>query len=196
MASAAPAKEVVGSVTEIGGVAQLQRDGNNLSVELTMAVQVNDKLQTTRDAHLTITLNGVNQLRLAGSSAIVFRTRDGGDRFVVDLLVGGLISTVRSGTSPARAGYEVRTPNAVVAVNVAEFETVYIAGKSCPDAPPCLRYTDVGVYKGLAQVSNPTNPQNPSVQVEQGLETAVPCEQPPTEPAPFGMRQLGMPQYH
>jgi FecR protein len=195
--SAALAQNVVGSITEIEGVAQLQRGGHNLNVALTTPIQVHDKLQTRHNAHLTITLRGGNQLKLAESTSVVidFQTNDNNRRVVVDLAAGHLVSIVRSGPSPAIAGYEVRTPNAIAAINGGEFETAYIAGKSCPDSPPCFAYTDVGVYKGIVEVSNPTNPQNPSVQVSQGLETAVPCEQSPTAPAPFGMQELGMPQY-
>jgi FecR protein len=194
-ASAVLAQDVVGSITEIKGIAQLQRRGRNLDAALTMGIQMHDKVLTMHDAHLTITLNGGNQLRLAASSAIVIelQTNDTHDRFVIDLLAGHLVSIVRSGTVPAMT---VRTPNALAAVNGAEFETAYIEGKSCPDSPPCLSYTDVGVFEGIVQVSNPTNPQNPSVRVKPGLETAVPCDLPPTAPAPVGMRELGMPTYH
>jgi len=195
VSSAAPAQDVVGSITEIEGVAHLQRAGHTFNAALTMRIQMHDKLLTMHDAHLAITLRGGNQLALAASSAIViaFQRNDTHEHVEIDLLAGHLTSIVRSGAFP---GITVRTPNAVAAVNGGEFETAYIAGKSCPDSPPCLSYTDVGVFEGIVQVSNPTNPQNPSVQVKPGLETAVPCELPPTSPAPFGMRELGMPQYH
>jgi FecR protein len=195
--SAALAQGMMGSVTEIEGIAHLQRGGHNLNVALTTAIQVHDKLQTMHGAHLTITLRGGNQLKLAELTSIVidFQINDTNRRVVIDLTAGRLVSIIRSGPSPAISGYEVHTSNAIAAVNSAEFEIAYIVGKSCPESPPCFNYTDVGVYKGIVQVSNPTNPEKPSVQVKEGLETAVPCDQPPTSPGPFGMHELGMPAY-
>jgi FecR protein len=196
VASAALAQEVVGSITEIAGIAQLQRGGRTLNAALTMQVQMHDKVLSIDDAHVTITLRGGNQLRLTSSSAIVLDHQMNGadNRLMVDLLAGHLTSVVRSGTVPA---ITVRTPNALAAADGAEFETAYISGKSCPESPPCLSYTDVGVFKGIVQVSNPTNPDREAaaVQVTPGLQTAVPCELPPTDPVPVGMRELGTP-YH
>ena len=59
----------------------------------------------------------------------------------------------------------MRTPNAVVGVRGTDFTTKYVAGKPCPGFPQCLRYTDVGVYKGIVEVSNPTNPKAVAVRV-------------------------------
>ena len=62
VASAAPAQDVVGSITEIEGIAQLQRGGRTFNAASTMRIQMRDKLLTMHNAHLGITLRGGNQL--------------------------------------------------------------------------------------------------------------------------------------
>jgi hypothetical protein len=114
----------------------------------------------------------------------------------INLLIGHLRSIINAGVEGSRPKFEVHTPNAVAGVRGTEFETAYIAGKPCPGFPTCLRYTDVGVFKGIVEVSNPTNPSASSVRVTQGYETTVPCELPPSSPAPLGMGELGAPGYH
>jgi hypothetical protein len=84
----------------------------------------------------------------------------------------------------------------VVGVRGTDFTTKYVAGKPCPGFPQCLRYTDVGVYKGIVEVSNPTNPKAAAVRVSSGYETTVPCELPPAKPGPLGMGDLTAPGYH
>jgi hypothetical protein len=94
------------------------------------------------------------------------------------------------------AGFEVHTPNAVASVRGTDFDTEYIEGKPCPGFPQCLRYTDVGVYKGTVAVRNPTSLKSISVLVAAGYETTVPCELPPATPGPLGMGDLTGPGYH
>jgi hypothetical protein len=93
-------------------------------------------------------------------------------------------------------GFEVHTPNAVVSVRGTDFDTEYIEGKPCPGFPQCLRYTDIGVYKGIVEVRNPTSLKSISVRVTAGYETTVPCELPPANPAPLGIGDLTAPGYH
>jgi hypothetical protein len=180
-----PTEHVVGSITEIEGIAQLQRAGHNLQAVLTMGVQMHDRVLTMPDAYLTITLRSGDQFRVDASSTIVIDSQ-------TILLSQGLLKSVVASTE----GYGVRTANAAVAaVKGTEFETIYIAGKSCPDFPPCPVYTDVGVHKGRVQVSNLTNPRGGPMQVGQGRETVVACERPPTDPRPLNMRDLGNSEY-
>jgi len=58
-----------------------------------------------------------------------------------------------------------------------------------------MRYTTVGVSKGIVAVSNPSNPAPPT-EVREGYETTVACESAATSPAPLGMEDLGAPGYH
>ena len=93
-------------------------------------------------------------------------------------------------------GFQVNTPNAVAAARGTEFDTAFVAGHPCPEDHSCMRYTTVGVSKGIVEVSNPLNTAAPSVSVGEGYETTIPCESPPTSAAPLGMEDLGAPGYH
>jgi hypothetical protein len=116
-------------------------------------------------------------------------------RFLINLMTGLVRAAVVNEPIAAVPSFEVHTPNAIAVAHGTEFAVTYIAGKACPDAPGCARYTDVSVYKGIVEVTNPTDPNNQRVRVQQGYETAVPCEFSPTSPAPIGMNELGAPGY-
>ncbi len=195
------AQGVVGSVTAIDGEATLEHHGRASKVVLAMALETNDKLVTQRNAHLTVTFGDNSSLELGESSTIVINQGVVGGGAAsgisrVGLLGGHLHSIFNAGMrgiSPA--SFEVRTPNAIVGVRGTDFATAYIAGTPCPGFPDCLRYTDVGVYKGHVEVTNPLNPHAPAVIATSGYETTVPCEQPPAAPSPLGMNEMLSPAY-
>jgi hypothetical protein len=195
------AQAPVGSVIEIEGSAQLERGGHESEVTVRMEVQVHDRLKTMAHSHLTVSLRDGSRLMLAESSSMVIDqsavAADATTDSTIELLTGHLRSIVNitAGASGKFPNFEVHTPNAVAGVRGTEFETAYIEGKPCPGFPTCLRYTDVGVYRGIVEVSNPGNPKALPVRVAGGYETTVPCEQPPTSPAPLGMGELGAPGY-
>jgi len=196
MASQALAQAPVGSVTELEGTARLWRRKQEFKVAIKMAVIARDRLQTMPKSHLTVTLNGGSQLMLAESSTMVIDDVAANPRAdsTISLMLGHVRAVVYS-TAGATSNFEVHTPNAVVGVRGTDFETAYIEGKPCPGFPTCLRYTEVGVYKGMVEVRNPTNPNAPPVRVMQGYETTVPCELAPSSAAPLGMSELGAPGY-
>jgi FecR protein len=188
----AQAEEPLGSVTELEGTAKLFRGKQEFNVVLKMPVVVRDRLQTMSKSHLTVTLRGGSQLILAELSTMVIDDLAAGARSntTISLMLGHLRAVVYR--SP---NFEVHTPNAIVGVRGTEFETAYIEGKPCPGFPTCLRYTEVGVYKGVVEVRNAANPKAPPVRVTQGYETTVPCEMAPSSAAPLGMSELGAPGY-
>jgi hypothetical protein len=186
-----------GSITKIDGNANIERNGSTTTAVLSQSVLMGDKLETSTKSSLTIVLFDGSEISLSESSSIVIDQDVVGpvrDSFV-KLFKGRLHSVVtpRGGRLP---DFEVRTPNAVVGVRGTDFETEYIDGKPCPGFPRCLRYTDVGVYSGIVEVSNPTSPGAASVRVRTGYETTVPCELPPATPGPLGIGDLAAPGYH
>jgi hypothetical protein len=194
---AALAQGVVGTVTALHGIATLVRNGQVLKVVPPMALETNDKLVTEDDAHLVVTFGDNSRLDVGQSSSIVINEglvnpTSGLTR--VGLLVGRLHSTINTALR-ATAGFEVRTPNAIAGVRGTVFDVAYIAGTPCPGFPNCLRYTDVGVYKGRVEVSNPLNPKAAPVIATAGYETTVPCEEPPATPSPLGMEKMLTPGY-
>jgi ferric-dicitrate binding protein FerR (iron transport regulator) len=191
------AQPPLGSVTAIEGVVTLERAGQATTVTLGTAIGIGDKLAVSANGRLTITLKDGSQLILAESTTIVIQGSVVAGRNLatpIQLLGGHLRSLVEAGLRDSSPRFEVHTPNAITAVRGTDFETAYIAGKPCPGFPDCLRYTDVGVYKGVVEVTNPAD-LKASVRVTEGYETTVPCELPPSAPAPLGIGDLMGPGY-
>jgi ferric-dicitrate binding protein FerR (iron transport regulator) len=194
----AAAQIQVGLLTGLRGAAIIQRGGHSIAAAMAMPIMLGDKLQTLAESEATISLVDGSQLTLSESTAIVVDQSVVGPRptdSIINLFKGKLRSVInlRAGSLP---DFEVHTPNAVAAARGTDFETEYIEGKPCPGFPQCLRYTDVGVYKGVVEVRNPTSATAPSVLVSSGYETTVPCELSPANPGPLGMGDLSAPGYH
>jgi FecR-like protein len=196
------AQAPAGWITEIHGSASLERKGRSSAASLELPVMTGDKIETAVESSLTVGLVDGSGLTLSESSSIVI------DRAVMDPAISGLASkffielfkgtlgSVVTRTIGASPQFEVHTPNAIVGVRGTDFTTKYVEGRPCPGFPQCLRYTDVGVYKGIVQVRNPTSSKPVAVQVTSGYETTVPCELPPAAPGPLGMGDISAPGYH
>lgn len=198
-ASLALPGNVVGRVDELKGTAQIERDGHYVNVKSGMPVAAQDILHSSSNGTVSIALSNGNTLILTGSSAVVIDylllDKQNGMHCRLDLLAGHVRCIVGKEFLASTSGFEVHAPNAIAVAHGTEFEMTHIEGKSCPDAPRCRRYTDVSVYKGIVEVSNPADPTTRPTPVRQGYETAVPCALPPTPPAPLAMRELGTPGY-
>jgi len=186
--SIARAQQVVGTVTQLSGSAQIQRGGATVSVAQGTAVELNDRLATSVNSSATVTLTGGTSLTLAEHTNLAFDqnvTAGGTGRNTrLSLLEGGLRSIV-----PAllrTESFEIHTPNAVSAVRGTDFDTTYIAGRSRPGYEGCQRYTDVRVREGVVAVSNLANPAE-VVEVSAGYETTVPCLLAPLSAGPLGI---------
>jgi FecR protein len=198
MGGAALAQSVVGQITSVEGAATLTRNGQALAVTRSMALESNDQLVTGRDGHVTVTFAGNSSLTLSESTTVVINqaiARGAASGIESVALLGGRLHTIFNATLRGGTPFEVRTPNALIGIRGTYFETAYITGTPCPGFPNCLRYTDVGVYKGKVEVRNPLNPKAPSVIATAGYETTVPCEEPPATPSPLGMEHMLSPSY-
>jgi len=185
-----------GRIKELRGTGEVQRNARSIAATMGMPILLGDKLQTSRQSSLTVELTDGSQLLLSDTSSMVIdRTTTNTADSMVDLFKGKLRSIVNLVAGKQRA-FEIHTPNAVASVRGTDFETEYIEGRPCPGFPRCLRYTDVGVYKGIVEVRNPTSSRKVSVQVAAGYETTVPCELQPATPGPLGMGDLMAPGYH
>jgi len=192
----AVAQVSAGSITAVDGIATVAHAGRSLPAALAMKVFTGDTLTTGVHSSLTVALDDGSRLILSESSSFVVTRvspRASNPGSVVDLLRGHLRSIVHF--APGEH-FEVHTPNASIGVRGTNFETAYIQGKPCPGFPQCLRYTDVGVYKGVVEVHNPTSTKPVFVRVAAGYETTVPCEMPPAAPSPLGMGAIIAPTYH
>jgi len=188
----------VGSITGLDGESTLERAGHQSPVAIAMELRSGDRLRTGTHSHLNITLVDGSQLTLFEDSSMVLGGIPSTHRTTfTNLLKGRLRSLIKwSASSSSSAAFEVRTPNAIAGVRGTDFETAYIEGRPCPGFPDCLRYTDVGVYKGIVEVRNPTSTSHVTVLITEGHETKVPCELSPTASAPLGLGEIGGPSYH
>jgi len=192
------AQTPVGTLSRVQGTAIVERGGRKLTALKAMPLMIGDKLQTSGGADLKIALTDGSQLTLSESTTLVIDQSvigPAGANSSISLLGGKLRSVIakRLGDAPI---FEVHTPNAVAGVRGTDFETAYIVGKPCPGFPQCFNYTNVGVYDGIVEVSNPTSHKPVAVRVSGGYEAKVPCDLPPTNPGPLGMSDLAAPGYH
>ena len=191
-------EESVGAVTKISGIARIERGGQQLQIAANTSVAAGDKIITMADGEVTITFRDGSKVELGESSSFTIDhySMNGTSRVSALLkLWGGHLRAVVTTVVGSPPEFEVHTPNSVAAVRGTEFETAFIEGRPCPEDRSCMRYTTVGVSKGVVEVRNPGNPA-PAVQVTEGYETTIPCESAPTSPAPLGVEELGAPGYH
>jgi FecR protein len=196
--AAAADSNPAGSITELSGTVELERSGHKSIPTLSSGVLLNDVFTTQRSSSLVITLADGSKLEVGQSSSIridrdILNANTGAHSTIIKLLRGKLHSFVPSLVTGG--AFSVLTGNAISGVRGTEFETAYTEGKPCPGFPDCLRYTDIGVYKGVVEVRSITNPQAPPVRVPEGYETTVPCEISPSSPSPLGATELEAPGY-
>ena len=185
--STACAQQIVGTVTQLSGSAQIQRGSLNVAVAQGSAIQLHDRLATSVNSSATVTLASGITLTLAEHTNLTFDqnvTTAGTGRTQLDLVEGGLRSIVP--VLLRTESFEIHTPNAITAVRGTDFDTTYTEGRVRPGYEGCQRYTDVRVREGVVAVSNLANPTQ-VVDIEAGYETTVPCELPPLNAGPLGI---------
>jgi len=185
--SIARAQQIVGSVTELSGSAQIQRAAATIVVVQGISIELHDRLVTSVNSSAVVVLSSGTTLTLGEHTNLTFDqtvTTSGTGRTMLNLVEGGLrsIVPVLLGTQ----GFEIHTPNATTAVRGTDFDTTYIEGRVRPGYSGCQRYTDVRVREGIVAVANLTNPTQ-AVEIDAGYETTVPCELPPLNAGPLGI---------
>jgi hypothetical protein len=184
----ARAQQVVGTVTQLVGSAQIQRGTANIPVAQGTAIELHDRVATAARSTATVTLTSGGTLTLYYNTSLVF------DQAVVGPARGGstglrLLEGAMRSVVPALVqtqSFEIHTPNATAAVRGTDFDTSYFEGTVRPGYEGCQRYTDVNVREGVVAVSNLANPAE-VVEVDAGFETTVPCLLPPLNAGPLGI---------
>lgn len=168
-----------GSVSALTGQVQIQRGGGPVTVANGTPVETGDRISTGPHSQATISLTDGTQFELAEGSTITLlanQVNARGQRTLtrLELVVGLLHSLVHfaPGNAP---NYEVHTPNAVAAARGTNYDTDYVNGVDRKDHPGCREFTDVTVYEGTVEVTNPRNPTAGSTKVKSGHKTTVPC---------------------
>lgn len=186
-ASTARAQQIVGTVGQLTGSAEIQRGGATIGVVQGATIELHDRLTTSLNSTATVALASGITLTLAQHTTLTFDqnvTTAGNSRTQLNLFEGGLRSLVP--VLLRTQAFEIHTPNAITAVRGTDFDTTYIEGVVRPGYEGCQRYTDVRVREGVVAVSNVANPTQ-AVEIEAGYETTVPCQLPPLNAGPLGI---------
>jgi len=171
--------QTAGSITAINGSVTITRAGRSFPAAYGAPIQVGDTVTTSPSGRTTITLSDGSQLELIESSKLVMtenllNPNGSRARTSVNLMDGLVRSLVRftAGTPP---NFEVHTPNAVASARGTTYDTNYQNNVNRPGQVKCKEFSDITVYNGTVEVSNPTNPTAPPVDVHTGEKTTVPC---------------------
>ena len=165
-------------MSAIQGKVTIARGSQTLAAAYATPVLIGDQISTAADSRVTLTLSDGTQLELAESSTLTVvqsTLNPDGSRAAtrIDLLGGLLHSLVRfaPGNAP---NYEVHTPNAVAAARGTNYDTDYVK-EDRKGYKDCREFTDVAVYDGVVEVSNPGNATAGTVKLKKGHKTTVPC---------------------
>jgi ferric-dicitrate binding protein FerR (iron transport regulator) len=173
------AQATAGSITAINGNATIARASVILPAAYGAPLQIGDTIATAPNGRVTITLSDNTQLEVTESSTLVLTENvlnPNGTRASTKVtLLGGFVRSLVRFTVGTPPNFEVHTPNAVAAARGTTYDTDYINGAQRKEHKHCREFTDVAVYDGTVEVSNPTNTTAPPVEVHSGERTTVPC---------------------
>ncbi len=122
---AAHAQNTVGTITQLQGVANIERNGATTPARMNEPVMLHDKIMTGPNASLTIGLVDKSFLQLTASSTLTIdegvMVNGVGAPSKVGLLAGDLHSVILGAMRSSSTSFEVHTPNAIGAVRGTDF---------------------------------------------------------------------------
>src|SRR5271166_5617571 len=126
---AAQAQNTVGTITQLQGTANIQRNGANIAAAQNMPVMLHDRIATDANGSLTIGLVDNSSLQLGASSTITIDesmlVNGVGAPSKVGLLGGDVHSVIVGAMRSSATTFEVHTPNAIGAVRGTEWSEHY-----------------------------------------------------------------------
>ena len=153
----ADAQNTVGTITQIQGVANIQRGGATIAAAQNMAIMLHDKIVTEANASLTVGLVDNSSLQLGASSTLTIDesmlVNGVGAPSKVRLLDGDLRTLIVGAMKGSTTTFEVHTPNAIGAVRGTGWLTRY-SNSPEPAYANCLQFTTVDVSEGTVHVCN------------------------------------------
>src|SRR5260221_4202733 len=171
---AAHAQTTVGSITQIQGAANIQRNGATIAAVPNMPIMLHDQITTQAGGSLTIGLVDNSSLQLGASSTITIdnsvMVNGVGAPSRVGLLNGDLHTVILGAMRGSSTTFEVNTPNAIGAVRGTDWNEHY----DTEDHHGCRQNTKVAVDDGTVQVSNTENPPV-CKDIHNGEKTEVRC---------------------
>ena len=179
--STAGAQTTVGTITQLQGVANIQRGALNIAAAPNLPILLHDRITTQPGASLTIGLVDNSSLQLGSAATLSIDesvlVNGVGAPSKVGLLGGKLHSLIVGAMRGSTTTFEVHTPNAIGAVRGTEWTTDYEEGtpRDKDKYKDCTQFTDVDVQDGTVNVTNPLNPNAGAVDVHAGHHTTVAC---------------------
>ena len=171
---AAHAQNTVGSITQIQGAANIQRNGATIAAVPNMPIMLHDQITTQAGGSLTIGLVDNSSLQLGASSTITIdnsvMVNGVGAPSKVGLLNGDLHTVILGAMRGSSTTFEVNTPNAIGAVRGTDWNEHY----DTEDHHGCRQTTKVAVDDGTVQVCNTENPPV-CKDIHKGEKTEVRC---------------------
>jgi len=127
------AQTQVGTVTEVTGVAKVERAGSKLDVANQMPILLHDKITTQANSSVTIGMIDNSLLRLDQNGTLTIddsvMINGVGAPSKVGLFGGKLHALITGAMRGNKPTFEVHTPNAVAAVRGTEFDIDYEEGQ-------------------------------------------------------------------
>ncbi|MGB8681333.1 MAG: FecR family protein [Candidatus Binatus sp.] len=171
---AAHAQNTVGTITQVQGTANIQRNGATIAVLTNMPVMLHDTVATDANSSLVIGLVDNSSLQLGASSTITIDNsvlvNGVGAPSRVGLLGGDLHTVILGAMRGSSTTFEVNTPNAIGAVRGTDWNEHY----DTKDHHGCRQNTKVDVDDGTVQVCNTANPPE-CKDIHKGEHTTVRC---------------------
>src|SRR5271167_3784924 len=158
---AASAQNTVGTITQVQGTANIQRNGATLAVVPNLPVLLHDRITTDPSGSLTIGLVDNSSLQLGPSSTLTIDesilVNGVGAPSKVGLLGGHLHSIIVGAMRGSSTAFQVNTPNAIGAVRGTEWDTDYDQQEH-EGSKGCRKRTTLDVEDGTVEFCNNASP--------------------------------------
>ncbi len=174
---AAYAQSTVGTITQIQGTANIERNGATIAAATNMPILLHDKISTEANSSLTIGLVDNSSLQLGASSTLTIDSsilvNGVGAPSQVGLLGGHLHSIIVGAMRGSSTTFEVNTPNAIGAVRGTEWDTGYDEDEH-EGSHGCRKRTTLDVEDGTEEFCNTASPPE-CKDVSQGKHSEIRC---------------------
>src|SRR5271168_4351095 len=158
---AASAQNTVGTITQVQGTANIQRNGATLAVVPNLPVLLHDRITTDPSGSMTIGLVDNSSLQLGPSTTLTIDSsilvNGVGAPSQVGLLGGHLHSIIVGAMRGSSTTFEVNTPNAIGAVRGTEWDTGYDEDEH-EGSHGCRKRTTLDVEDGTVEFCNNASP--------------------------------------
>src|SRR5271168_5638213 len=174
---AASAQNTVGTITQVQGTANIQRNGATLAVVPNLPVLLHDRITTDPSGSMTIGLVDNSSLQLGPSTTLTIDSsilvNGVGAPSQVGLLGGHLHSIIVGAMRGSSTTFEVNTPNAIGAVRGTEWDTGYDEDEH-EGSKGCRKRTTLDVEDGTVEFCNNASPPE-CKDVSKGKHSEIRC---------------------